>query len=297
MPIQLVGVGDVEQRVEQAGVAQVDPRRTDLAFPQVLHPGRQHANEKGPGQEVEIAARGGLARSQRPREFGGVPDLSVPVRDHHPEAPQRLGGDADAQGRQIPLQEGGDELLAPTDGAGVVRGEEGTRKTAAQPQIRPPLRAGLAEVETGEGHRAHPSGERLGDSPHQSGRGAAGQQESRAVPGAVHQPAQDVQETGIALDLVEHDQPGAVAERPLRRLQAPPVQRPLEIEGVRRPRGPGELGRRRRLAALPRPEDRHHGMHLERLPDAGCDTGSGNQLSAILNPCIERALDEWRADM
>jgi hypothetical protein len=58
------------------------------------------------------------------------------VREHGPEAVERLGGDARTELRDVPLQVGADEVVAPEEALFVGSREKAVRKAAADPQRR-----------------------------------------------------------------------------------------------------------------------------------------------------------------
>jgi hypothetical protein len=97
MPVEIRLALHRQQRVQQAGIAHVQLGRLVLPLADVLEPRRQPPHQERASQEIEIAANRVLGHAQRPRQLGPVPDLRVTVGEHQPEAPERLGGDADAQ--------------------------------------------------------------------------------------------------------------------------------------------------------------------------------------------------------
>ena len=88
-----------------------------------------------------------------------------------------------------------------------------------------------------------------------TGRCAAEDQETRAVCGPIDENAQDVEELGHDLDLIEDDQAVERSQRKLGVLQTPKIGLRLEVE-VGGPPALGERTRKGRLAGLSRTEKR-----------------------------------------
>ena len=286
MPRQAFRPGSFQQTVQQPAVPQVDLRRADLPFLQVLEPGREYANQVGPGEDVEIAAGRAFARTERPRELRGVPDLAVPVRDHHPEPPERLGRDANAQLGEIALQEGADEVVEPVGCVLVVGGEEGAREAAPQPEVAPTRRPDFFQVEAGERDQPDPAGQRLGHAAYERRRRAPGQEEPRAVVRPVRQDAQDFEQTRQALDLVHDDEAAQGAERLFRGGETVAVARPLQVEVSLGALGLGDFGGDRRLPALPRAVEGHDRMDPEGAVDPSDDSRPRDEHVASLTRYI-----------
>src|SRR5579862_5441682 len=114
MSVQVAGGRDLEQRVQQPGVTKVDLRRLDLTLREVLVPGRQEAHHERARQYIHIVADGHIGDRHRSAQLRPVQNLAVDVREHRPEPSQGGSWYAKAELREIPLQEGVDEVLAPT---------------------------------------------------------------------------------------------------------------------------------------------------------------------------------------
>ena len=256
MPSKGISRTETEQCVQHPAVANVDFRCAYLTLLQVLEPRRQHAHHASRRKDVQIAPRGGLRAADRPGELGSIPDLTVIVGHHRPEATQRLGRHIEAEVRDVAQQKGLNERLAPQSRIAIGACEVAARKSAPPPESAPIRRGRFGDVEPGQLDHAHAPGERLGRAPQQPGRSASEQQEARRDIAPIKQHAQRLEELGIALDLVDDDETRQRRKRLLRRLQALPIGRPLKIEERRgrifaRAAGVGTiLLRERRLAAL-----------------------------------------------
>ena len=72
-------IRETEQRVEDAGVRDVDLRRPHLALPDVLEPRLELANDEDGSEQVQVPPHGGVGDTEGPSELGAVPDLPVAV--------------------------------------------------------------------------------------------------------------------------------------------------------------------------------------------------------------------------
>ena len=88
-------------------------------------------------QEIDVARRRLRTHHQRRREAGGVQQRALIVRQHRPEALQRFGGYPGAEERNLSLQMGANEILAPGETPSVVIGQVRRTRDAA-PWPRPP---------------------------------------------------------------------------------------------------------------------------------------------------------------
>ena len=258
----------IEQGVQQSRIADVDLGRLDLTLLQILEPRGQRPDHERPGENVEIPARRPLARTERPRQLRPVPDLSMVVRDHRPEAAQRFRRDRDAELRNVALEERADETLAPERRGLDVPGEVGAGKSAAQPERPPRVGGHLPQIESGEVNASDAARQRFRHALDEGRRGAAEQQEPRAVVRPIDEHADGLEEGREPLHLVDDHQPRQATERLLRHGQPPAIDRRFQIE-VRPARCVGRDGSGQgRLATLARSGQGHDRMNGERLPDA-----------------------------
>ena len=179
MERQLLRLLDPQQEVQDAGVAQEHPRRFDEPFAEVFEPGRQHPDHERAGEQVAVVVHRAGAHVHGARQFGGVPELAVPVGEHAPEPAEGLRGDLRAQTRNVPLEEGPGERLHPARPGRVGRCEPGARESAAHPQTVLMLRSDLGEREAGDIDELDAPGQGLGNPADHVPRRAAEQQEHR----------------------------------------------------------------------------------------------------------------------
>ena len=102
-----------KQSVRQTRITNVDLRRLYLSLTEVFEPWLQLPHQKHRCQRVQVTACGGLCRPNGARKFGGVPNLSVKMRDHSPEPAQCFGRYGNAELRQVALQQGPQKILPP----------------------------------------------------------------------------------------------------------------------------------------------------------------------------------------
>src|SRR6266498_671919 len=86
-----------EQAVQQPGVAQVNLRRLDLPLSQIFVPRLKLPHKERVCKNVQMPLDGCVCLSQRACDLGGVPDLPVIMRQHHPKSPERQGRHMDAK--------------------------------------------------------------------------------------------------------------------------------------------------------------------------------------------------------
>ena len=301
MPFELDVVGDAEQAMQQAGVADVHPRRLHLPLSDVGEPRRKLAHDERVGERIQVPADGRGGHIDRPGDGGAVPDLSVEVSDHRPEPAHGRGRDADAEVREVALEERGDVVVPPAVGGFEVGRQVRRRQPAAQPEVvepaavatlfvrqvavrlvaAPPVAAEtvavtpgavqVAEAEACQLHEAHPPGERLGAQPGQVGGGAAEHDEAARPAPLVHQHPQRGKELGQQLGLVDHDGLAPVRQSEHRLGKTGTVAVVLQIEEGRG-RGLEHAADQRRLACLPRPgqqRDRSVPHRSEQRPFVG----------------------------
>lgn len=111
-------------RVEDTAVAQIDLRALHEPLPHVLVPREQAAHHVGLLQCVQVAPHGFGRYTHGGSDLRSVPDLGVVVGEHGPETAQGGGTVSEAEQAQVALQEGADELFAPTHAVLVVRCQE-----------------------------------------------------------------------------------------------------------------------------------------------------------------------------
>ena len=281
---QVLHLFQPQQEVQDAAVAQVDLGRLDEALAQVLEPGRQHPDHERPRQQIAVVVHRGDAHVHRAPQFRGVPGLPVVVRQHPPEAAQRLGRDLRAQPRNVPLQEGARERLHPSPpGRGRAR-EIRPWKAAAHPEPVLAPRPGLGERESAHVHEEDAPRQRLGHAPDQIPGGAAQQQEDRVPVPVVADRAQHLEQPRHPLHLVDDHQALAPAEQPL---GGPGERRPggghLQVEDRGRPRPRGRhLSGQGRLAHLPGAQQGHHRGFGEPFGDRRQQIGARSRLLHIV---------------
>ena len=196
-----------------AAVANEELGRLDQAFTHVGEVGLEAAHQHAIDQSVGIAGYRWDRYAQAARELRGVEKRAMPVAQHGPEAPECLGGSPQSGLGQVPLQIGADEVSAPPHARPVGAGREAVREATPQPE-RVQVRSRLQCVERGELAIGDASCQGLGGLAQQRTRRASQEQEvSGPAPGAparVDLSAQQAEEAGQELHLIEDDQPVAV---------------------------------------------------------------------------------------
>src|SRR2546426_5206839 len=124
-----------EQGVEQAAISEVDLRGFDLPLADVLVPGGELPDHVGSGQQVEVALHGGVRNTERSREFGSIPNLPMVVSEHRPESPKRGPRQPEAQRRDVTLEVGPDQGVAPPQAVALGPRQERTREPAPVPEL------------------------------------------------------------------------------------------------------------------------------------------------------------------
>lgn len=208
------------------------------------------------GHEVQVASDRGFVDAERPGECSGIPDLGVVVGDHAPEAPQRHGRDRDAPLRNVALKEGLEELAAPRDGIRLPACGEGQGEPSANPMPCLGRGAEVGQAEALERDRLQSSGQGFGGLSQELGSSASENEEPRCQRLSVGQYAQQGEEVGAALDLVNDDQTLEGAQGDVRFGQPGETLRILKVEVVERI-DVDELAGDGRLPALTRPQQRH----------------------------------------
>ena len=265
---QVGGVRQVQQGIQDPGVAEVHLRRLDLALADVGVPRLQRTNQERAVEDVEVAPDGGSRDVERTSQLRRIEDVSVPVRQHHPESTHGGGRETDAERRYVALQDGGHVGLPPAHAVGIGRREVRPREAAAQPEAVESV--GLDRRERGQLQIRDAAGERFGRLPDQ-GAGCTAENQIALTPRLlVDQHPQQREQFGAALDLVDDDQALQQFQSELRVGQPVEVVGVFEVEVVHRPLGArgDEVARQRGLAALARPEDADHRVAPEQRSDA-----------------------------
>ncbi len=134
MAQQRVVVGDLEQLMQQPRVAEIKLRSLHLALEQVGVQGLEQPDHEHAGEQIEIAAAGGLVDPKGTGQFGTVPDLTMEMGKHCPEPLQRGCRHPHSQLGKITLEQGADEVAAPDQAVVVAAGKKRAGEAAAQPQ-------------------------------------------------------------------------------------------------------------------------------------------------------------------
>ena len=223
---------------------------------------------KVPTSKIPVVVHGGCAHVHRPPQFGCVPDLSVKMRQHPPEASQGFGRYFRAQSRDVPLQKGARKRLHPT---GPFRGrarQPGPWKAAAHPETVLVLPAHLGQREAAHVHENNSPRQSLRYPLDQVPGSTAQKQKDRFPVSVVADRAQDIEQAWHALHLVENDHTFALAKQSLgSHRQGFPHGGDLEIQDRRRSRPLGRylLGQSL-LADLPGAQQSHY-RHLGKSAD------------------------------
>ena len=243
--------GDVQQPMQQAGVADVHLRAFHLALARIGVPRLQAAHHECRFQRIQIAAHRMMRNTEGAAEFAAVPDLPVVVGQHGPEAVQRRGRHVDVQLRDVALQKRAHEVHPPTIALGVAAHGVRARKSTAQPQP-PQLARHLVDGKARKLVVGDAPGQGFRALSQQLWRGAAKHQEARSATAAIGQHAQRWKEVRLALNLVQDDQAAQRRQRQQRIRQHCAVRRGLQIEEVGGARTAARnLPCQRRLAHLP----------------------------------------------
>ena len=234
----------------------------------VLEPGLELPNHENGGQQIQVPAHGGVGDAERPPELGAVPELSVPVREHRPEAAQGCLGDGAPEARQVTREKRLYKTVAPSAARGARRCQIRSREAAAQPETLQVIH--LGHVETVELVERDAAGERLGGLPQQVGRGAPEDQEAGRRPGAIGKHTQQLEDAGQPVDLIQDHQAAKGPELESGIFQPGKIDGVFEIEpghgvAVHRRQLAGEGG----LADLARTQQRDDGELVQQESDSG----------------------------
>ena len=104
MAEELIERGDVEQTMDQPGIAHIDLGRADKPLAQIAAPRLQPANEQQIDEHVDIAPDHGRSDRQSLRQTGGIEQTPLPVRQHRPEPTDGCGRHPRRKHRHIALE-------------------------------------------------------------------------------------------------------------------------------------------------------------------------------------------------
>ena len=124
---------------------------------------------------------------------------------HGPETEHGRRGHTDSQHRDVPLEDGVDEVLPPGQRIVFAPGQERSGESSPQPKPLQPRNACFFEAESRDGDGLHAPGQGFGSIPHEAGRGAAQDQEPGPYGHAISQHLEDGKQLRCALDFVEDD--------------------------------------------------------------------------------------------
>ena len=210
--------------MEDPRITDVDLGRLDLSFADVLEPRLQLPHHEDGRQEVKIPPHRRVRDAEGACELGAVPDLSMPVREHRPEAAERRRRDGAPEFREVPRQKRADEPVAPAAACGFRSRQERAREPTPQPE--PFQVVHIGEVEAIEFVERDASGERLRRLTQEFGRSAPQYEEAGLRAGTVREDAQELEDVGQAVDFVQNHE---TLERP--QFQ-PGIVQPREIGGI-----------------------------------------------------------------
>jgi len=97
-------VANAKQRVRDAAIAHVDLVRLDEPLAKIPVLGRQSSNEQEINQKVKIASNRLGIDGQTASQSGHIQNLSLIVRQHDLESPQRLSRYAESELRHVALR-------------------------------------------------------------------------------------------------------------------------------------------------------------------------------------------------
>ena len=244
-----------EQRVQHARVGDVCLRRAHLSLADVLVPWLELPDHEDGRQEIEIAPHRRVGDAERPAELGSIPDLSVPMGEHRPEAAQGEWRDGASEVGYVAREERPDEAVAPAPARGSGPGEVREGEAAAQPQ---PLQVfDLAQAEPVQLVECDATGEGLGGLSQEVGRRASQDEEPGRGARPIRKDAQQREDLGKSVDLVEDHEPAQGPQLEAGIGQAGQIGRVLEIEPCgRTAAGCHDLPREGRLPHLPGAKER-----------------------------------------
>ena len=229
---QLARLAKAGEEVQEPRVAHVELGR--LGEP-LLHVGverRQSADHERPLEHVEVVRHRVVRDRERAGEIGDVEHAPVDVRQHGPEEPQTRRREADAERRQVPLEEGRHVAVEPLRSSTPAPERVHRRIATPEPAIRRPR--GDRELGRGEGRELEqrdPAREGLGHRAHEMRASRSEQEEPSLRRRAIDHVPEHGEELGQALRFVDHDATRILVEEALEiRHERADVRRPLEIE-------------------------------------------------------------------
>ena len=259
---------EIQERVEDPTVREVDLGRLDLPFRDILMPGLKLEDHQPGGQDVQIVPHRRIGDPERPGELRGIPGLGMIMGQHRPKPAKGDRADVDPELRQVPFQERLDERSAPfialRGRAGQVRPGESPPKPEALAIFDPDF----IEGETFQLMENHAACEGLRSLAEELRRGASQDQEPGGVPGPIGQNAQDLKKAGEPLDLVDDDEPLGLFEREHGIVESRHVLWILQVEVDRWRIHPSHhMAGQGRLPDLPGAHDADNGIPPEQTPD------------------------------
>ena len=204
------------EEVEETGVPEVDLGALRQPLLDVGVIGRQAAEDERPLEHVEVMVYGRRGDAERAGEVRHVEDAPVDVGEHGGESPQARGRKADAERREVALQERRDVAVEPV-GAGPGAPERVHRRIAApEPAVSREARRGqLDHREWGQLEQADSARQGLRGGPQEGGARRPGQKKAPLGGRAIEDMAEHREQLRQALGLVEDDVPGVCVEESL----------------------------------------------------------------------------------
>ena len=233
-PSTASGAVEREKSVQQAGVPNIDPGHLHLPLLQVRAPRLKLTHDEGLRQELEVAPYRHVRDTEGPSELGRVPDLALPVGEHPPEAAQGRLRNAAAEGWEVALQKGGDELTTPQIALLVRRGEQGGGKAPSEPEPVDQLRADLVDRDARQVVIGDPPGQTLRALTQQVRRRTSQHKETGGERVAIGEYAKHREQLGAPLHLVQDHDPPQPRQGEPGVVQASQILGILEIEPTNR---------------------------------------------------------------
>jgi hypothetical protein len=175
--------------------------------------------------------------------------------------------------RQIPLEQGRDEVPAPCHAVRLRCGQKRVRERATPPQDSRRTRTRLGKIEAADLDPLDPPGKALGTLAQQIPRRAPQNQKPGGMTPAVGQHPQQRKQSRPSLHFVDHHQPAQRLECRLRLIKPRQARRILKIEVIRRFLRQ-KPARQRGFPSLTRPGEHHHRTPVQSHPDFLGQTGT-----------------------